>query len=185
MPFNIEQRKRQMEMDPRFQRATYARQMTDPRQWATPNVGDVVRGYAGERAQAEEYGAGRGAQIAMRGKEAATGVGLREKELAFGEKRLALTKQIRTDQIAASRRDLDYQRNLQDIMEQQNRMATGFAIADVGLNVLGGYVNIQEAKRQEKLMAEQEDYFRKASTMLETFIAEIEEKKARKRGRPY
>jgi len=178
MPFDIRRRRQQMEMDPRFQRATYARQMTDPRQLATPNVGDIVRGYAGRQAEVEEYGAAKAAQIGMREKEATTEAGLREKRLGFMEK-------TRAAQMAASREGLDYQRDVQAAMEKESKTATYLAMADVGLNVLGGYVGIQRAKRQEALMAKQERYFRDMSTVVETFIIELEQKKARKRGRPY
>jgi len=163
MPFDMRRRKEQMEMDPRFQRATYARQTTDPRQLATPGVSDVVRGYAGRQAEVEEYGAGRGAQIGMREKEAATETGLREKRLGFMEK-------TRAAQMAASREGLDYQRDVQDAMEKENRMATYLAIADVGLNVMGGYADIKESKRQEAFMTEQKQYFRDMSALLESFI---------------
>lgn len=195
MPFDMRRRRQQIEMDPRFQRATYARQMTDPRQWATPDVGDVVRGYAGRQAEVEEYGAGRTAQIGMREKEAAipaglretelatrtslrekeltTQAGLREKGLALGEKRLAFAEEMRASQIATSRRDLDYQRSLQAAMKQENRMATYLAIADVGLNVLGGYGDIREAKRQEAFMAEQRTQLRGMSAEQQRYFSEI------------
>lgn len=152
MPFDIRRRRQQMEMDPRFQRATYARQMTDPRQLAVPGVSDVVRGYAGRQAEVEEYGASRAGQIGMREKEA------------------ALTEKTRAAQITASRRDLGYQRDVQKAMEEENRMATSLAVADVGLNVMGGYADIREGKRQEKFMGEQQQYFRDMSTLLEDLI---------------
>lgn len=170
MPFDMRRRRQQMEMDPRFQRATYARQMITPRQWATPEIGDVVRGYAGRQAEIEEHGAGRAAKIGMRKEEAATEAGLREKGLALGEKRLALAEEIRANQLAASRRDLDYQGSLQSAMKKQNRIATYLAIADVGLNVMGGYADIRESKRQTAFMTEQETYFRNMSALLESSI---------------
>jgi len=173
MPFDIRRRREQMEMDPRFQRATYARQMITPRQLATPDVSDIVRGYAGRQAEVEEYGAGRGAKIGMREKEAATEVGLREKGLAFGEKKLAFAEKTRTAQIAASERDLAYQRDVQSAMKTQNRTATYLAIADVGLNVLGGYADIKESKRQEAFMAEQQDYFKNMSVEQQTYFREM------------
>lgn len=181
MPFDMQRRRQQIEMDPRFQKAIYTERGTDPRRKAIPDISPIVRGYAGKRAEVEEYGAGRGAQIGMRKKEFGTEASLREKGLAFGEKKLAFAEEMRAAQIATSRRDLDYQRDVQSAMEKENRTATYLAIADVGLNVLGGYADIKESKRQEAFMGEQrqfykdmsveqQTYYREMSTMLESLI---------------